>query len=195
MANLTLKTEKVSTLTIETKSVTLGFEIKKVQLTLSNSGTKGQTGLTGEKGDKGDVGITGDQGDKGDTGEKGDKGDTGQAIWGTFTGTLSDQTDLQAKLDSKQFITDYSVISKAGNTTKVFSKTGNLVTGIAYDDFEGATNHATVYTWGSIGGKNAVLSRVEVFDYQSQLWTYTSTFTYPTNDAGEPTITPTITKV
>ena len=165
MSNLTLKTETASTLTMKTSSVKLGFEINKVNLTLSNSGTKGQTG---------DAGIN---------------------EWGTILGNLADQTDLQIVLDSKVSETDYNIIAKVGNTLKAFSKTGNLVTGIAYSDAEGATSHSTIYAWGLVSGKNAVTSRVEVFTYESQLWTYTQAFTYPTNDAGAPTITPSITKV
>lgn len=162
MADLNLTVDVVSTLVLETETVSLGFDISETKLVLSQSGTRGQTGVN---------------------------------EWGTILGTLSDQEDLQLALDSKVTETDYSIIEKVGNTTKSFSKTGNLVTGIAYDDTEGATNHSTVYTWGTVGGKNAVVSRVEVFTYVSQLWTYTQAFTYPTNDASEPTITPTITKV
>jgi len=165
MANLSIVNDQVSTLTIEKDNITLGIVVNNANLTLSNSGTKGQTG---------DAGIN---------------------EWGTILGNLADQTDLQIVLDSKVSETDYNIIAKVGNTLKAFSKTGNLVTGIAYSDAEGATSHSTIYAWGLVSGKNAVTSRVEVFTYESQLWTYTQAFTYPTNDAGAPTITPSITKV
>lgn len=44
-------------------------------------------------------------------GEKGDKGDTTSAAWGTISGTLSDQTDLQTELTGLQSQIDTLVLS------------------------------------------------------------------------------------
>ena len=75
---------------------------------------QGPTGLTGDTGPTGNTGPTGPTGPTGDTGMTGPTGPTGPmgaAIWGTITGTLSDQTDLLNSI-----------------TTKV-NKTGDIMTG------------------------------------------------------------------
>lgn len=75
-------------------------------------GPKGDTGAKGDTGDTGPAGadstVPGPKGDTGDAGPKGDKGDTGDTgpagsggVWGGITGTLSEQTDLQAALNGK----------------------------------------------------------------------------------------------
>lgn len=65
-------------------------------------GPKGDQGIQGVKGDTGLQGLKGDQGIQGIQGVKGDTGATGPgAAWGTMTGTLSAQTDLQAALNLK----------------------------------------------------------------------------------------------
>lgn len=53
---------------------------------------------TGEQGPQGEPGI---QGPKGDKGDQGDPGATGASTWGSVTGTLSNQTDLQTALNGK----------------------------------------------------------------------------------------------
>lgn len=91
-------------------------------------GPKGDTGATGEQGPKGDTGATGPQGPTGADGfsptatvtKSGDTatititdkngtttaavtdGEDAQATWGTITGTLANQTDLQTALNAKQ---------------------------------------------------------------------------------------------
>jgi len=47
------------------------------------------------------VGFKTLKGEKGDKGDKGDPGEPGSDVWGTITGTMSDQTDLQDALDAK----------------------------------------------------------------------------------------------
>jgi hypothetical protein len=64
-------------------------------------GADGATGPTGPKGDKGDTGDTGPTGPKGDKGDTGDTGPAGPSVWGVITGSIPDQTDLQAALDAK----------------------------------------------------------------------------------------------
>ena len=90
---------------------------------------------------------------------------------------------------------DIQIIQDVGDTRKVFSKTGDLVTGIAYDDAAGATNHSKTFVWTTVNGDDAVYSIIEIFTYDSQVWTYTKLFTYPTSDPAAPTITPSLTKV
>ena len=70
-----------------------------------DTGERGETGLPGETGS---VGPKGDPGERGETGSVGPKGDTGEtgpagpaASWGTITGTLSAQTDLNTALAGK----------------------------------------------------------------------------------------------
>ena len=189
MAELILQTVKNS-LIIEAQDSTLEFGLTKNELILSSAGTRGATGVN---------------------------------TWGSILGDISNQTDLQTELDGKAtsaqgvladsaiqpndniselvndanylVSTDIQIIQNVGDTTKVFSKTGDLVTGIAYSDKAGATNHTKTFVWTTVSGSNAVDSIVEVFDYEGQTWTYTKAFTYPTSDAGAPTITPTLTKV
>lgn len=82
-----------------------------------DAGPQGPAGPTGLKGDTGDVGpqgpagptgatgATGPTGATGATGPKGDKGDPGTPAnnsWGSITGTLSSQTDLQSALNAKE---------------------------------------------------------------------------------------------
>ena len=79
-----------------------------------NDGADGNDGPTGPKGDTGDIGPQGNDGAPGPTGATGPVGSdgapgptgatgaTGEAgVWGSITGTLSDQTDLQTELDKK----------------------------------------------------------------------------------------------
>lgn len=111
-------------------------------------GVKGDTGDTGPTGATGPAGATGSQGPKGDKGDDGIGipvgGATGQVLaknsgtnydtswvdqtggggggsWGSITGTLSDQTDLQAALDAKA--DDSAVVHNTGNETVAGSKT------------------------------------------------------------------------
>ena len=74
-------------------------------------GVKGDTGSQGPQGPKGDTGtagtngsqgIQGIQGVKGDTGSQGPQGNPGVNTWGSLTGTLSNQTDLNTALSGKQ---------------------------------------------------------------------------------------------
>lgn len=52
----------------------------------------------------------------------------GSAVWGSITGTLSSQTDLQTVLDNKLDDTQFSGVSKitVGTTTPVAPSTGDL---------------------------------------------------------------------
>jgi collagen triple helix repeat protein len=96
-----------------------------------NQGDPGPTGPTGSTGATGPTGLTGPQGPIGNTGAQGPKGDTGaqgpQGIqgpqgpagvntWGSLTGTLSNQTDLQTALNGKLSTTGGTV---NGNITMV----------------------------------------------------------------------------
>ena len=73
----------------------------------SLTSTGGPPGPQGPQGDQGDTGPEGPQGPQGSQGSQGVPGDTGPigptgpSVWGTITGTLSDQSDLQAALDAK----------------------------------------------------------------------------------------------
>lgn len=64
-------------------------------------GIQGVKGDTGDVGPKGDTGAQGIQGIQGPTGATGPQGPAGPSTWGSFTGVLSDQTDLQSALDLK----------------------------------------------------------------------------------------------
>ena len=55
-------------------------------------------------------------------GAKGDKGDAGASEWGSITGTLSDQTDLQTALNNK------------ANTSSVPTKTSQLTNDSGYQN-------------------------------------------------------------
>lgn len=61
-------------------------------------GPIGPQGIQGIQGPQGDQGVKGDKGDKGDTGPQ---GPMGTSAWGSITGILSQQLDLQAALDGK----------------------------------------------------------------------------------------------
>ena len=88
------------------------------------TGMQGPQGIQGIQGVKGDTGATGEQGPQGIQGiqgEKGDQGDPGINTWGSITGTLSDQTDLQEALDAK-------FNNPTGNTTQYIAGDGSLIT-------------------------------------------------------------------
>lgn len=57
---------------------------------------------SGSQGAQGDAGTPGIQGAQGDAGPQGDAGAQGVNTWGSITGVLSSQTDLQNALDAKQ---------------------------------------------------------------------------------------------
>lgn len=65
------------------------------------SGAQGIQGIKGDKGDTGAQGPQGEAGPQGPQGEQGPAGADGASTWGSITGTLSDQTDLQTALDGK----------------------------------------------------------------------------------------------
>ena len=64
-------------------------------------GIQGETGLTGQQGIQGLTGNTGIQGPQGEQGIQGIQGEIGINTWGSITGTLSNQTDLQTSLNGK----------------------------------------------------------------------------------------------
>jgi ribosomal protein L35AE/L33A len=65
------------------------------------SGAQGIQGIKGDKGDTGAQGPQGEVGPQGPQGEQGPAGTDGASTWGSITGTLSNQTDLQTALDGK----------------------------------------------------------------------------------------------
>ena len=129
------------------------------------TGPAGPTGATGPKGDTGDVGpqgpagptgatgATGPTGATGATGPKGDKGDPGTPAnnsWGSITGTLSEQTDLQSALDGK--------LSKSGSET--FTGPSFRVTNAGSTDFrvEGTTTSLTDTVTSSVNRSSTNVS-------------------------------------
>lgn len=64
-------------------------------------GPEGPAGETGPAGPQGEAGPQGPQGEQGPEGPQGPAGEAGASEWGDIGGTLSDQTDLKAGLDSK----------------------------------------------------------------------------------------------
>jgi hypothetical protein len=90
-------------------------------------------------------------------------GGGGGASWGSITGTLSAQTDLQTALDGKQPIdADLTALAAAGNSAVLAATTeaflvadGTKLDGIAAEATVGAT-------WGSnVAGQPAVISQAE----------------------------------
>lgn len=64
-------------------------------------GPQGPQGNTGAAGTPGAQGVKGDTGNTGAQGPQGIQGVPGASTWGSLTGTLSNQADLQAALDAK----------------------------------------------------------------------------------------------
>ena len=79
-----------------------------------DQGPQGPQGIQGEQGPKGDTGETGPQGPQG---EQGPQGPAGASVWGSITGDLSDQTDLQTALDDKAPV----ILSSASGSIASFS--------------------------------------------------------------------------
>ncbi len=117
MANLTISSNKVATLTIETTTSNLSFEVKKTNLVLSKAGAKGQTG-TSEWGV-----ITGDISNQTD---------------------LQSELDAKTNYDDDYiiYLAEKSTVTDGG-----FSYTSGKLTGIAYDNTATITSNSKVLSY------------------------------------------------
>ena len=106
--------------------------------------------------------------------DTGIQGPVGNASWGQITGTLSDQADLQAALDVKLTTDDSNIIDLANSGDSTLVYTGSQLTSINYVDTPSVTanSKSLIYT----GDKRTSL--VQIFTYDSQVWTVTTTLTY-----------------
>ena len=95
-------------------------------------GPQGETGPQGPEGPQGPQGERGEQGPQGEQGIQGPEGPQGPAgasEWGDITGTLSDQTDLQAALDGKANVNSVytkteadALLNAKANSADVYTK-------------------------------------------------------------------------
>ena len=86
-------------------------------------GVPGNDGATGPQGDQGIQGIQGIQGVEGPQGPQGDPGAGG--TWGSITGTLSTQADLQSALDGKQASGSYATAAQGTKADTALQPAGN----------------------------------------------------------------------
>jgi hypothetical protein len=118
-------------------------------------------------------------------GVQGIQGVEGSAIWGNVAGTLSDQSDLQAALDSKLTKEDSDIIRQAGSGNNTLSYIADVLDSITYSDTATITNNTKSLTYTS-----EVLTGIShVFDYDGQTWTVTTTLTYTGSSLTGKTIT------
>lgn len=90
-------------------------------------------------------------------------GGGGGTTWGSITGTLSSQTDLQSALDAKQPLdADLTALAAAGNSTVLAATTASFLTADE-TKLDGIAAGATVgATWSSnISGQPSVMSQAE----------------------------------
>ena len=94
--------------------------------TLSITYTNGSTWTSSEpiRGPQGPQGI---QGETGPQGPQGPQGDPGQPIWGTITGTLSDQTDLNTALAAKDNASNIATIEATSSASQAYAVGDYLV--------------------------------------------------------------------
>ena len=97
--------------------------------TLSITYTNGSTWTSPEpiRGPQGPQGPQGIQGETGPQGPKGDKGDSVAAEWGTITGTLSDQTDLNTALAAKDNASNIATIEATSSASQAYAVGDYLV--------------------------------------------------------------------
>lgn len=79
----------------------------------------------------------------------------GGGTWGSITGTLSNQTDLQAALDAKQNQLNGTGFVKVSGTTITYDNSTYLTTSSAastYVPYTGATGNVTLGEWGLTAG-------------------------------------------
>ena len=86
------------TLRIKEEKVVLSPTEEPITMRTSGDGPRGPQGVPGPQGPQG---TQGEQGPQGETGPQGPEGPAGSSAWGSITGTLSSQTDLQDALDAK----------------------------------------------------------------------------------------------
>lgn len=123
---------------------------------------------------EGPQGKQGPQGDKGDKGDQGNQGPPGVNTWGSITGTLSNQTDLQAVLDGKLDEQDSYIIDLANSSNATYSYTGSQLSTITYSNTAVITSNSKVFTYTG----SQLDSIVHTFNYDGQLWTVTTTLSY-----------------
>ena len=75
-------------------------------------GPEGPTGPQGIQGEQGPTGPQGIQGEIGPTGPQGPTGPAGASVWGSITGELRNQTDLQSALNGLEDEIDYGLRAK-----------------------------------------------------------------------------------
>ena len=97
--------------------------------TLSITYTNGSTWTSPEpiRGPQGPQGIQGETGSQGPQGPQGPQGDPGQSIWGTITGTLSDQTDLNTALAAKDNASNIATIEATSSASQAYAVGDYLV--------------------------------------------------------------------
>ena len=132
MANLTLKNNKVATFTLTSNTSTVTFEIKKVSMVLSSSGTKGATGAPGQ-------GV-----------------EVSEASYGLFerAGIASKDDNLFPNLITKS---DYNGITGA---TQVINRniSNNLIIDSIVDTYDYSSLHY-VWTTPYLGGADLLANR------------------------------------
>jgi hypothetical protein len=98
----------------------------------------------GATGPQGPTGATGAQGPIGNTGPQGIQGIPGiDGAWGSISGTLSAQTDLQSALNTKADASDITTLTNRVNTISNFASpnAGGVVSGQYYDNsFQGSAS-------------------------------------------------------
>lgn len=119
-------------------------------------------------------GPQGKQGPQGEKGDQGNQGPPGVNTWGSITGTLSDQTDLQAILDGKLEEQDAYIINLANSSNATYSYTGSQLSTVTYSNTAVISSNSKAFTYTG----TQLDSIVHTFNYDGQSWTVTTTLSY-----------------
>ena len=111
---------------------------------------------------------------EGPQGKQGPEGPQGINTWGSITGTLSDQADLQEVLDGKLNEEDSYIVDLANSSNASFSYTGSQLSTITYNDTAVITSNSKSFTY--TGSQLDLI--VHTFNYDGQSWTVTTTLSY-----------------
>ncbi len=98
----------------------------------------------------------------------------GEAVWGEISGSIDDQIDLKARLDSKLDKYNESIIELATKPDSTLGYTGDLLTSVTYADTADFTSNSQALSYTL----SKLTQVVHTFTFESEDWTFTQDLTY-----------------
>lgn len=139
---------------------TLNFGIP--QGAVGATGSGGSVGPAGPQGEAGPVGPTGPSGATGPEGPAGPQGPAGINTWGSITGSISSQVDLDASLQSKAPVNNPIFTGTIGNQDSASGQDQDMFatsTGISFTSFNASTGG-----WQGASVQNASIPGADASD-------------------------------